>query len=90
MMGADANTVLLDVREKYEYESGHIGQSKNIPVGSINFSKSKLPSNKETAIIAYCLSGARSRTACKRLASLGYTNLYNLGAIYAWPYGVVK
>ena len=90
MMSADKNALLLDVREKDEYRYGHIAGSKNISVGSISASKSKLPSDKDATIIAYCLSGMRSRTACKMLGDLGYTNLYNLGGINAWPYGVVK
>ncbi|MBT3320358.1 MAG: rhodanese-like domain-containing protein [Clostridia bacterium] len=90
MMSADKNAVLIDVREKDEYRYGHIAGSANIPVGGITQSKSKLPSDKETAIIAYCLSGMRSRTACKMLGDLGYINLYNLGGINSWPYGIVK
>lgn len=90
MMSADAKAVLLDVREKDEYRSGHIDKSKNISVGSINANKSKLPSDKETAIIVYCLSGMRSKAACKTLGDLGYTNVFNLGGINAWPYEVVK
>jgi phage shock protein E len=90
MMSAEHSAVLLDVREKDEYRSGHIAGSRNIPLGSINISKSKLPSDKDAAIIVYCLSGMRSRAACKSLAGLGYTNLLNLGGINSWPYEVVK
>lgn len=90
MMSADAKAVLLDVREMDEYRSGHIAGSKNISVGSISANKSKLPSDKGSAIIVYCLSGMRSRTACKTLGDLGYTNVFNLGGINAWPYEVVK
>ena len=90
MMSADENAVLLDVREKDEYRYGHIAGSLNIPVGSINISASKLPSDKDAAIIVYCLSGMRAKSACKMLTALGYTNLFNLGGINSWPYGVVK
>ena len=90
MMSADENAVLLDVREKDEYKRGHIAGSKNISVGSINASKSKLPSDKDATIIVYCLSGMRSSAACKTLSRLGYTNLYNLGGINSWPYEVVR
>ncbi len=89
-MSADENAMLLDVREKDEYKRGHIAGSKNISVGSINASKSKLPSDKDATIIVYCLSGMRSKGACKMLATLGYTNLFNLGGINSWPYGIVK
>jgi phage shock protein E len=90
MMSAEQSAVLLDVREKDEYRYGHIAQSKNIPLGSINISRSKLPSDKDAAIIVYCLSGMRAKSACKMLGDLGYTNLFNLGGINSWPYEVVK
>ena len=90
MMSADENAVLIDVREQDEYRYGHIAGSKNIPVGSISMSASKLPGDKETAIIVYCLSGMRSMSACKALGNLGYTNVHNLGGINAWPYEVLK
>jgi phage shock protein E len=90
MMSTEQNVMLLDVREKDEYRYGHIGGSKNIPVGSIMSNKSKLPGDKDAAIIVYCLSGMRSKSACKMLSALGYTNLHNLGGINSWPYEVVK
>ena len=90
MMGKDERVLLLDVREKDEYRYGHIAQSKNISVGSINVSESELPDDKETPIIVYCLSGARSKAACNILGNLGYTNIFDLGGINAWPYEVVK
>lgn len=90
MMSANTDTLLLDVRENHEHKSGHIKQSKNIPVGQINYMTDHLPSSKETPIIIYCLSGIRAKTACKMLFELGYTNLYNLGGINVWPYGIVR
>ncbi len=90
MMSADDTVMLLDVREKDEYRYGHIAGSKNISVGSITANKSKLPGDKEAAIIVYCLSGMRSKSACKMLGGLGYTSLFNLGGINSWPYEVVK
>ncbi len=90
IMSEDPEVMLLDVREKDEYSSGHINKSKNIPLSSLGYMKDKLPKNKEKPIITYCLSGARAKHACKALNDLGYNNIYCLGGLYDWPYGFVR
>ena len=82
--------MLLDVREIEEYKSGHIAGSKNISVSSLGYMKSKLPKDKKSPIITYCLSGARAKTACKMLSNLGYEDIYCLGGLASWPYGFVR
>lgn len=80
--------VLLDVREKEEFMEGHIP-------GSINLSSRKIGQleemveDKETILFVYCLAGVRSRKAAKDLVGFGYRNVYDLGAITAWPYEIV-
>ena len=77
--------VLVDVRSKSEYNSGHIDGAKLLPVESINVSNAKeVIASKDTAVIVYCRSGARSASAAKVLEGLGYTNVYNLGAMSNW------
>ena len=89
-MMSDKNAFLLDVREKHEYSTGYILQSKNIPVGRLGAMKDKLPKDKETPIITYCLSGMRAKSACQTLSDLGYKNLFCLGGLQAWPYGFAR
>lgn len=77
--------VLVDVRSKSEYNSGHIDGAKLLPVESINVSNAKeVIASKDTVVIVYCRSGARSASAAKVLEGLGYTNVYNLGAMSNW------
>lgn len=77
--------VLVDVRTKSEYNSGHIDGAKLLPVDSINASNAKeVIASKDTVVIVYCRSGARSASAAKLLEELGYTNVYNLGAMSNW------
>jgi rhodanese-related sulfurtransferase len=87
-MQSNAETLLLDVREKSEYRQGHIPSSTNIPVGHLQTMKNRLPKDKQTPIITYCLSGMRARSACSVLSRFGYHNIYCLGSIGAWPYGI--
>ena len=75
--------LLLDVRTVQEYRQGHIPQSKNVPLQSID-KIAELVDNKDTAIFVYCHSGARSRQAAMMLQHMGYTNVKNIGGITAY------
>jgi phage shock protein E len=73
--------VILDVRTKSEYQSGHIRKSINIPVDNLTQNLKKL--NKNSAIITCCASGARSASARKILKSNGFEQVYNGGSWYS-------
>ena len=74
-----SGAVILDVRTKGEYASGHIKGSINIPVEQLGSNLSKLK-NKNNVIITCCASGMRSASAKGLLTSKGYTNVYNGGS----------
>lgn len=80
---ATAGAVLLDVRTKDEYRSGHVPGSKNIDVGEIERAAS-LVSDKATPLFVHCLSGARSGRAVSVLKSMGYISVKNIGGINAY------
>ena len=90
MMSESYDVLLIDVRDKDEYQEGHIGASRNIPVSSLAQMKHSLPKDNKTPVITYCLTGMRARRACKALHALGYNNIYCLGGISAWPDGLVR
>jgi rhodanese-related sulfurtransferase len=76
---------LLDVRSAGEYKDGYIGNATNISSTEIGSKLGQLPKDKETPILVYCLSGARSARAAGMIAKNGYTHVYNLsGGINAW------
>lgn len=74
------DAILLDVREKDEYEGGHIPQAINIPLSNIE-KVEELIKDKDKQIFIYCLSGARSGKAEKFLRDKGYKNIENIGGI---------
>lgn len=73
---------LLDVRTPEEYAEGHIGTALNTPLADI---PANLPTmKKDDLVIVYCRSGARSAQAYKKLADMGFLNLYDFGGINRW------
>ena len=77
------NAVLLDVRTPQEYREGHIPESINVPLQTLDKVRSVVE-NKDTALFVYCYSGARSRQATAMLQHIGYTNVQNIGGIAAY------
>lgn len=70
--------VIIDVRSKEEFRSGHIKDSINIPLEQV---KSYMPEFRKMKkpVITVCRSGARSGLACGLLKAGGIEN-YNGGA----------
>jgi rhodanese-related sulfurtransferase len=71
--------IILDVRSKGEYASGHIKGSVNISVDALNNNLNKLKDKNKT-IITCCASGMRSASAKSILKSNGFTQVHNGGA----------
>lgn len=69
--------IILDVRSKGEFQSGHIKGSINIPVDVLSGNLSKL--KKDKPIITCCASGMRSASAKSILQSNGFANVHNGG-----------
>lgn len=71
--------IILDVRTKGEYNSGHIKGSFNISVDQLMSNLNRLP-DKQKPIITCCASGMRSSSAKSILQSIGYAQVYNGGS----------
>ena len=78
---------MIDVREPFEYENGHIPGSKLIPLGELSSELHKL--NQDSSILLICRSGNRSSQAANLLVEKGFKQVYNLaGGIINWPYDI--
>ena len=71
--------IILDVRNKGEFSTGHIKGSINIPVDQLGNNLGKLKDKNKT-IITCCASGIRSASAKGILTSSGFANVHNGGA----------
>lgn len=79
----EVNLVVLDVRTKEEYESGHLPDAILIPVSELQDRVAEL--DKDKKILVYCKTGVRSAEASQILVSHGFSSVYNLvGGIDAW------
>ncbi len=79
----DKSINLIDVRTPEEYRAGHIPGSRNIPLDRIRDIDKAVP-DRDAKLFVYCLSGARSASACANLVRMGYTNVVNIGGIAHW------
>ncbi|WP_177760908.1 rhodanese-like domain-containing protein [Flavobacterium sp. I3-2] len=70
--------IILDVRTEYEYKTGHIDGSINIPLGTIRERYLELDTNK--TYITTCSHGLRSVKVETLLKEKGYKNVFNGGA----------
>lgn len=70
------NYVIIDVRNKHEYDTNHVKGAINIPYKEID---DDIDIAKDKILFVYCYSGTRSKIAYDALVKLGYT-VYDLGA----------
>lgn len=76
---------MVDVREDYEWDEGHIFDALHLSRGMLEFIAAKYLPKKDAQIIVYCRSGGRSALATKSLQDLGYSNVKSLaGGITGW------
>ena len=73
---------LLDVREPWEWETGHLNASL-IPLGQLESRLAELDPGADWVV--YCQSGGRSSKACQILRQHGFSQVRNLrGGMRAW------
>lgn len=86
MLDENPGALLLDVRSEAEYNEKHIPGATLFPLPDIASKAAIVLPAKNALILVYCRSGMRSMNAANQLASMGYTNVYDIGGINSWPY----
>jgi len=76
----DNNTILIDVRTKDEFKSGHLEKAINIPYTEIEEQIKSITKDTYKNIVVYCKSGRRSGIAQKTLLKMGYKKAVNGGS----------
>lgn len=74
----DEKVYVLDVREKNEFDGGHIRRAILVPSTRFNENFENLKIKKKDKIAIYCYSGNRSDFIARKLNQMGYEKIYNL------------
>ncbi|RZK10666.1 MAG: redoxin domain-containing protein [Flavobacterium sp.] len=76
---------LIDVRSPKEFSDQHLDNAKNINWNGDDFEQKVVELDKSKPIYVYCLSGGRSSSASKKLAEMGFKEIYEMdGGIVKW------
>ena len=79
------SALVLDVREEDEFKTGHVLNSKLIPLGKLRERIGELERYHDQPILVVCRSGQRSTAAFAVLGEQGFRQVYNLkGGVLAW------
>lgn len=78
----DPNTIVVDMRNHYEYEVGHFEKAIEVPSDTFReqlpMAADMLGENRERNIIMYCTGGIRCEKASAYMLHRGYKNVFHL------------
>jgi len=81
----EARPILIDVRERDEYEQGYVPRAEWVPRGFLEMKIEDIVPDRGQEVILYCAGGNRSALAARSLVELGYTNVSSMaGGFRAW------
>ncbi|HEY3070081.1 MAG TPA: molybdopterin-synthase adenylyltransferase MoeB [Gaiellaceae bacterium] len=77
--------VIVDVREREEWDEGHLPGAVHVPRGSLESRIEATAPDKSRPVLVYCAAGNRSAFAAKTLEELGYQEVVSLaGGFTDW------
>ncbi len=81
--GNGSRPVVVDVREPWEYQQGHVPGAMLMPLGQLSMRLGELDLEKPVAVI--CATGSRSQSASALLGQKGFKTVYNVvGGTTMW------
>lgn len=79
------DAVVLDIRDKKEYQAGHIVDSVHIPLAKLSDRLGELEKYKSRPVVVVCKMGQQAGEACKILSNAGFEQAVRMkGGIAAW------
>ncbi|MGD2061237.1 MAG: rhodanese-like domain-containing protein [Acidimicrobiia bacterium] len=81
-MVADGNALLVDVRTRQEWKTGHAPVARHISLASLENQMGRIP--KDRTVLAICATGSRSARATAMLRGVGYEARNVKGGMRAW------
>ncbi|MDQ3875714.1 MAG: molybdopterin-synthase adenylyltransferase MoeB [Actinomycetota bacterium] len=77
-----APPIVIDVRERDEWDEGHLPGAVHIPRGSLESRIEQAAPDRQREVVVYCSVGNRSAFAAKTLEDLGYERVHSLAGGY--------
>ena len=79
------DAVVVDVRDKKEFDAGHIVDSINIPLAKLKQRVTELKKHKDKPVLVVCKLGQHSGDAAKTLEEAGHSEVIRLsGGVTEW------
>ena len=82
LLSQDPDLQLIDVRESYEHEAGHIAQARHIELERLASQADTL--DRERPVYFQCRLGVRSAMATQAFRASGYEAYSMQGGLMAW------
>jgi rhodanese-related sulfurtransferase len=82
LMGRDEDLQVIDVRETYERDAGHIAGTVHIPMVELTARADEI--DRERPVVFYCRVGARSDMAAQAFRASGYDARSMTGGLVRW------
>ena len=73
---------LVDVREPYEHDAGHVAGAAHIEFAQLSDRAASI--SRESPVVFYCRSGGRSAVATQAFRASGYDARNMSGGLLAW------
>jgi molybdopterin/thiamine biosynthesis adenylyltransferase/rhodanese-related sulfurtransferase len=87
-MQNDDDLVVVDVREKVEWNDGYIPGAIHVPRGYLELQIEEAVPDKDKTVVLYCAGGVRSALAADTLSHMGYREPISLaGGFTQWKAG---
>ena len=81
---ANPKLILLDVRNKEEYDAGHLKGATWLERGLVEYTMARTLRDADAEIIVYCAKGNRSAKVVKVLIEMGYKNVKSHIGLEGW------
>ena len=79
------DAVVVDVRDKDEWDEGHIPGAMHLSRGTIDLDIEETVPDTSALVICHCGGGGRSALAAESLQKMGYKNVrFMAGGLKAW------
>jgi rhodanese-related sulfurtransferase len=78
----EAELQVIDVREQYEREAGHIAGTRHLPLTQLSAQAQSI--ERERPVVFYCRVGSRSDMAAQAFRASGYEAYSMRGGLLRW------